>query len=230
MIPRARIVRAAAAGPAATALVDGDRLTPAREQGLAARERGLVRGRLLRASVDRARAEAADVLAAARAQAEAILDEAKQTASEMRRLACEEAKQEAAAALSVAWIRLRHEEATKDERELERTIGLARALAERLLGEALEVDPDKILALARQVLAIARHARTICVVAHPQDADVLARRIAKLGLESTALQIQVAADRPRGSLLLRTDLGIIDADIALQLDRLTRALLDDSRH
>lgn len=247
MIARSRILRAAATAnsiqPALAAPATDDRDSAAGfrsasvgtadgRTGCAEKRRAarLPQGRVVHASVVGAQAQAAEVLVAARAQAAALLSKAELDAAELRRLACEEGKAEAAAAFSAAWIRLRQEEASKDERDSERIIELARALAERLLGEALQIDPNRIVSLAREALVVARQARAVTVLAHPEDAEVLQRRWGEFGLPATVVKIQVAADRPRGSLLLRTDLGIIDADIALQLDRLILALRDDSGH
>jgi flagellar biosynthesis/type III secretory pathway protein FliH len=57
----------------------------------------------------------------------------------------------------------------------------------------------------------------------------LQAHVASLGLEHSALEIHADESRTRGSLLLETDLGIIDADLTIQLDRLARSLRDGLR-
>ena len=81
----------------------------------------------------------------------------------------------------------------------------------------------------RQALGSARQARRIALKAHPNDAAALRREIALIGLEGAAIEIHVEPARPRGSLLLETDLGILDADLSIQLDRLARSLRDSLR-
>jgi flagellar biosynthesis/type III secretory pathway protein FliH len=176
-----------------------------------------------------AAAQAESRLVAADVKARAILAEAELTAVSLREQALEEARQAGAAELAAAWIRLRAEEGLRDERSLEHAVELARALAERLLGEALRLEPATIVAIARQVLVSARQARRIILRAHPDDAEVIRREIAALGLEQAATEIHADATRSRGSLLVDTDLGTLDANLTIQLDRLTRALRDSLR-
>jgi type III secretion protein L len=166
------------------------------------------------AAEERARA----ILAAAETRARATLDEAR-----------EEGKKTATAELVAAWIKLRTEQDARDERDLDRTTELARAMAERLVGEALRLDPAKIQSIARQVLASARQSRRVVLRAHPEDAAALRHDIASLGLEGAAIEIQADTTRARGSLLLDTDLGTLDANLTLQLDRLARSLRDSFR-
>jgi len=141
----------------------------------------------------------------------------------------EESRREAAAELASAWIRFRAEEAARDEKSLDRIVELARAIAERIVGEALRLDGAAILSIARQVLASARQAKRISLRAHPDDAALIRQEIASLGLEDVAVEIHADDRRPRGSLLLDTDLGILDANLSVALDRLARALRDSFR-
>jgi flagellar biosynthesis/type III secretory pathway protein FliH len=168
--------------------------------------------------------QARTLTAAAETRAREIVAQAEQEARSVRETAFEQGRQEGAEQLARAWVRLRREEATKDEREISRSIDLARAMSERLIGEALRIDPEHILSLAKEALRAARKARRIVVVAHPEDAAVLARDVGVLGLENAAIEIHADAARARGSLLFHTDLGTLDADLSLQLDRLATAL------
>jgi flagellar biosynthesis/type III secretory pathway protein FliH len=161
--------------------------------------------------------------------ARAILEDAERTAGSMRDQARAEGRQEGAAELAAAWIQLRAEESARDERDLDRTVELARAMAERLIGESIVLDPAKIVSMARQTLASARQARQVVVRAHPADAETLRAHLSSLGLEQAAIEIHADETRTRGSLLLETDLGILDADLTIQLDRLARSLRDGLR-
>jgi len=185
--------------------------------------------RLLKASEARASMQAAVRIAAAEEQARAIQAEAEETARTLRDQARDEGRQEGVAELVAAWVKLRTEQNARDERDLDRLTELARAIAERLLGESLGLDPTKVASIARQALAFARQSRRVSVRAHPTDAEVLGRHIASLGLEQAALEIHADPTRPRGSLLLDTDLGTLDANLTIQLDRLARSLRDSFR-
>jgi flagellar biosynthesis/type III secretory pathway protein FliH len=186
-------------------------------------------GRVVKRVVAEAALFAAERLASAEGRARDILVEAEQAARRMHERTKEQVQQEAAAQLASAWIRFRAEEAARDEKSLDRIVELARAIAERIIGETLRLDGAAILSVARQVLASARQAKRITFRAHPDDAELLRREIASLGLEGVAVEIHADDARPRGSLLLDTDLGILDANLSVALDRLTRALRDSLR-
>ena len=186
-------------------------------------------GRLVQRAAAEAAGEAANRLARAEQAARALLDQAEQTARSLCDQARREGRQEGAAELVAAWIKLRTEENARDERDLDRTVELARAMAERIVGETLALEPAKIAVMARQTLAAARQARQIVLVAHPEDAAALRAHLGSLGLEQAPLEIHADETRTRGSLLLETDLGIIDADLTIQLDRLARSLRDGLR-
>ncbi len=181
-------------------------------------------GRVLKRSHVEARAQADRIVDEARARARQIVAESEREAVAVRREAYDQAHQQAAVELAIAWTRVRAEDASHDAREVERTVGLARAMAERLLGESLSLEPERIRAIAQQALAMVRQAQSVHLFAHPDDAEVLQAEIGALGLEPSVLWIHADAERPRGSLLLRTDLGTLDADLSLQLDRLVAAL------
>jgi type III secretion protein L len=187
-------------------------------------DRAIPRGRVVAREVAAARAEAHALLEAARAEAASIRARGERERDELRQKTVDEARREAEASLAAAWIRVRSEEAAQHERALGDTISLARALAERLLGEALALDETRIVALARQVLASARNARKVGIFAHPTDKAVLEREIQALGVETAAVEIHADGSCGRGSLRIRTDLGTLDADLTPQLDRLAAAL------
>jgi flagellar biosynthesis/type III secretory pathway protein FliH len=186
-------------------------------------------GRIVQRAAAEAAREAAERLVGAEQAARALIDQAERTAHRLRDEARQEGRQEGAAELAAAWIKLRAEENTRDERDLDRTVELARAMAERIVGEAIALEPAKIAAMARQTLAAVKQARQIALSAHPEDAATLRAHLASLHLEQAALEIHADGTRARGSLLLETDLGIIDADLTIQLDRLARSLRDGLR-
>jgi len=211
-LPRGRIVK----GP-----------TPAPvEEGGAFRPRT---GRLLKAMAADASIQASATKAQAEERANALLIDAESKARAIADQARDEGRKAGTADLVAGWARLRAEQEAKDESDLDRTIELARVLAEHLVGAALALDPTQIRGIARQVLASARQSRRLVLRAHPDDAVVLGQDLASLGLEGRAIEIQADPSRPRGSLLVATDLGTLDANLPLQLDRLARSLRDSFR-
>lgn len=174
--------------------------------------------RIARAELE-ARERAAVIVAEATARAERIAHEARERAAEEAR-AAEQAK------VAGMYIALRAAEEKRAERDLDRVIALATLLAERLLGKTLESDPALVTMLARQALAEARGARRARIEAHALDADALKAHLDALGLAPEAIDLVPRDDLSRGSLVLHTDLGTLDAKLAPQLDRLAAALRD----
>jgi flagellar assembly protein FliH len=209
--PRARVVLAAAAQGAQPLLAPG--ASAAQRERIAREEMDgrLAAGRM----VSDAAAKAEALLARAREEAALALDRAKKTARE-----------EGDAELAARWLALRTAEARRFGSDAERVISLAVVLAERLLGAALELSPERIADLARGVIAEARGARRATIEAHPIDAQALRGVLSTVGLDMQTIELRETEALARGELLLHTDLGTIDAKLAARLDRLAEALRD----
>ena len=158
------------------------------------------------------------ILAAARAESERVAADAARNAAEMEQTR-----------LAAAWIALREREEKRAARELDRTVALARVLAERLLGHAIELDPKLIVSIARQALTEARTARRIRLEASPLDAPALRTYLSSGGLggpDGVVAEVIENADLARGSLRVHTELGTLDASLHPRLERLAAALRD----
>ncbi len=185
--------------------------TPRVEAGFAGR-------RIASAEID-ARTRAREIILEAEARSRTI-------ASEAATRAAAEARDAEQAKVAAHYLALRAAEERRVERDVDRTVELAVLLAERLLGRELDKDPELVAMLARQALAEARGARRARIECSPLDADVLRTHLATLGLPPDAVEIAPNSELSRGSLLLHTDLGTLDAKLAPQLDRLAAALRD----
>jgi flagellar assembly protein FliH len=168
--------------------------------------------------------EARAIVARARTEAEAIVARASADALGAREAAILEGREVGAAALAAAWMRLRSDEARALAAREQEILAIARALAERLIGRALSIDPDLVLSLAREALSAVARARRVTLFVHPDDAEPLRRQIAALGLEQASIEVSVDPTRSRGNLRAETDLGTVDSDVGLRLDRLVAAL------
>ncbi len=168
--------------------------------------------------------EAAQILADARAEARRIVASAERQIADLKLRAEAEARAEATSKLAAHALALASHEARSQERGLEQSVALARVLAERLLGASLAVAPEQVVALARQALAEARGARRLLISAHPEDARLLSESLPELGVVAEAVSIAPDPTRERGSLRIETDIGVLDADLAPQLDRLAQRL------
>ncbi len=187
-------------------------------------DKTLPRGHVVRREVLDAAERARTLLVNAEAQAQRIIREAEQGAAELRLRVEAEARADAAAKVAARALALRELESRSDERALDRSVELARLLAERLLGESLRVAPEQVTALAKQALAEARGARRITLLAHPEDAKILEHSLPALGLEPSTAQVRVDPKRARGSLRIETEIGALDAELAPQLERLSLKL------
>ena len=174
--------------------------------------------------------EAARLIANAHATVEAELLEGKRKVARVTEDAAKEAREKEIAKLAAAFLVLRGEEAARAERDLGQTTALAKMLAERLLGAELTLAPERVKELAAHALREARGARRAKIRACATDAQLLGTRLAELGAQlgiaEGAVEIVTDDTLGRGSLLLDTDLGVLDARLSPQLDRLTEALAD----
>jgi flagellar biosynthesis/type III secretory pathway protein FliH len=162
----------------------------------------------------------------ARAAAEAIRDEARAGAVDAIADAVRRAREEASAELAGRWIALREREHAAMGRDGDRIVVTAVALAERLLGASLALEPARIGDMARAVLDEARGARRAVIEAHPLDADELRQRLTGDGLDLQSIDVRSDEALARGELRLHTDLGTIDARLAPRFERLAAALRD----
>jgi flagellar biosynthesis/type III secretory pathway protein FliH len=211
-------------------IIKADALAASARVPLEVEAKTLPRGQVVQkevlAAADRARA----LLAAAELRAAKLISDAERAAAELRLRAESEARADAAAKIAARALALRHHEARADERALDRSIELARLLAERLLGESLRVAPEQVVALARQALSEARGARRITLVAHPEDAKLLDLSLPTLGLDGSVVQLRADPTRGRGQLRIETEIGILDAELAPQLERLALKLRESLSH
>jgi flagellar biosynthesis/type III secretory pathway protein FliH len=207
------------------ATLDGDTATTARDgvQRPRAEARPARLARVLSPEIVVAASQARKAVEQAQAQADALLAAARDEAEALRARAAEEGRADGAAALAQRVLALAVKERQMEDRALDRLVDLARVLAERLLGEALRVDPSRVTALAKQALAEAQGARRIEIAAHPDDVPLLERELASADAD-TVVRVVADPSRGRGALRFETDLGTLDAELAPQLDRLARKL------
>ena len=170
-----------------------------------------------------AQRERLEILEDAARRADALRQRAQGEVAALRERTIAEAQAEAATALASKVLALAAHEAESDRRALDRSLSLARLLAERLLGEALALDPSRVVHLAETALAEARGARRIEITAHPDDAELLREAVAQARLEHVT-RVNESRDLARGALRLVSEIGVLDAQIAPQLDRLVQRL------
>lgn len=100
--------------------------------------------------------------------------------------------------------------------DAEATIGaLAIAVAERILGEALDVQPERVRTVVSEALERVRRAKHVRVRVHPSDAAQL-----------VDLEVEIVEDASvtRGGCVVESELGEVDARLEVRLDALARAI------
>lgn len=234
MIRRARVIRQADAGAAAPLArgalehapkPDPSPLDPPRPEASAfTAAGGPPHARIVARPLAEAKAEARALLDRAREEAQQILSRAEAAANDLILQQHARARADALCLVVGEALELRKRQAELSKNVLDRSVDFATLLAERLLGEELALAPERIVALARQALTEAAGARHAIIVAHPRDASELRAGLANLGSLLDSVGIEDDAALTRGQIRVETELGVIEADLRGQLERLATQL------
>lgn len=169
----------------------------------------------LEAPIAAAQAEAEAIRAAARAAGHADGLEAGLAEGRGQVEAAVAALTAAAAAIDST----RAEAAAALERD---AVELALALAEKVVAGALAVEPERVLDVVRGALRRMGERRQVTVLVHPGDLDAVRAAAPALAAELGGIEhCEVQAERrlARGSAIVRTDEGQVDASVEAQLTR-----------
>jgi flagellar biosynthesis/type III secretory pathway protein FliH len=172
------------------------------------------------------RLAAEHVVQEAQSKADAIALHARDLAMSAAAQVARDAQEDAEAKVAARWLALKLAESARLEGDMDRVIDLGVVLAERLLGAALGLDPERVVDLARAVIAEASGARRVVIEAHPLDAGVLRATLGAAGLGARSVEVREHEELARGDLRLKTDIGTIDAKLTPRLERLAAALRD----
>jgi flagellar assembly protein FliH len=162
-----------------------------------------------------AQAEAGAIRAAARAEGHADGLEAGLAEGRAQIAAALAALEEAVAAVGA----LRDATAEVVERE---AVELAVAVAEKVVAGALAVEPERVLDVVRGALRRLAERRRVTVLVHPDDLELVRSAAPGFAGELGGIEhCEVQAERrlTRGSAVVRTDEGQIDASVETQLAR-----------
>lgn len=180
----------------------------------------IARGGILPRAVADAHTRAKELIRKAHEDARQILAHAQAEADDLTLQQQARARADALCLVVGETLELRKRQAELSKSVLDRSIGFATLLAERLLGEELALSPERIRALARQALKEAAGARQAVIVAHPRDAAELKAGLIGLGSMLDSIGIEEDGRLSRGQLRVETELGVIEADLKGQLERL----------
>lgn len=134
---------------------------------------------------------------------------------------CEQIMLKASASIE-EWVHFRVRIRQQLEHDLVR---LATSIARRIVRRELTVDPDALNGIVKAAVAKIDAREIHRLVVSAADAPVVQRRMAELSLP---LRVEVTADSalPRGSLILETSRGQLDASVETQLEEIDRGLAD----
>jgi type III secretion protein L len=172
--------------------------------------------------------EAKDILAKAQEQAAQLLEDARR---EKEKVLAESTDRGYAAgldqwndALADAW-KQREEFLSRHEAEL---VKLAVAIAKKIIGHSVVMNPDIVLQTAKEALRSVRSERRVTIKVNPADEAALREQAASLkmlGPEIGELAIIGNPAIEAGGCIVESDLGMIDAQIGTQLASIENALL-----
>jgi flagellar biosynthesis/type III secretory pathway protein FliH len=174
---------------------------------------------------------AAKILAGARREAEALKQEAYDQGKALGR---EEAKIEmrpALTSLAQAGQSLIVFEERMVHRFTSEIVRLALDIAEKIVGKAVEEDPEIVASVLERAKREVPDARLVRVRLNPADYHILAEmrpELVRMGEEGgRKFEVLPSADIPRGGCRIETEIGIVDATIPTQFEEIQRQLLDE---
>jgi flagellar biosynthesis/type III secretory pathway protein FliH len=187
--------------------------------------RNIPAARCIKGPIVDARSLAAQIVQHARDEAAHLVADAKRTVDALTERATLEAREREVARMAAELLQMRAAEQTRAAKDLDRSIELACVLAERVLGEVIALAPTRINALAKEALAEARGARQIRIEASPADIPELEAML-NTHDDMPLATLEAVPELTRGSIIVRTELGDVDARLAPQLERLAEALAE----
>lgn len=170
--------------------------------------------------VEEARNAAAEARAAAQAEVEAIRSAAERLGREAGRAEAAALLVRAAADRDRLLASLSHEVA-----------GVAVSVARRILGDALAVEPGRVIDLAARALEAVRDRAAVAVRVSPADAARIRGaepRLAALLARAPGLVLREDAALAPGTVVVETEAGRVDASVEAQLGALAHALGEEA--
>lgn len=105
-------------------------------------------------------------------------------------------------------------------------LDMAFRLAQRIIGEAIELEPGRVEQMVANVLGHARGKREIVVQVAPNDLQVLETKRDEFSrqVDGVCVYFEAESSLSRGSCVIQTESGHIDGRIETRLETLKRAL------
>jgi type III secretion protein L len=212
-------------------VIKGERVPEASNDASVPALRPARSGTVIHAEVYEAHQSAHSIVEAARKQAEAILAAAHHEKERIASEAKEAARQEgfALAAGQLLRANIAHREIIESaEREI---VALALKIAEKIIGKDLERDPSIVAEICAAAIDDVRASHQLVLRVHPKDAPLL-RELRERVMERAGRVKEIAfkedGDVARSGCIIETDGGVMDAQLATQLEMLRDVLLAEA--
>jgi flagellar biosynthesis/type III secretory pathway protein FliH len=163
-----------------------------------------------------------DVLAEARAEADALREAARAEGFAAGRADAVAALEPALAALTQAVADVHAQQAEAAELLERRAVELGLALARKIIGGALEVEPEKVLEAVTGALRGIVERERVTVLVNPDDLEIVREAMDNLKASLGGIEhCEVQAERRvgRGGCIVRTPVGDVDARVETKLER-----------
>ncbi|HSP06146.1 MAG TPA: type III secretion system stator protein SctL [Acidobacteriota bacterium] len=185
-------------------------------------QHGVIKGDIYSAS-----ARAREILQKAQSDAEEIIRRAVEQREKEKQDGYDAGYQEGLAQVTELLAKARTEYDASLRNASKDMLGLAFKIAEKIIGKALELDKNLVVDIVAQALQTVRQSRQITIRVNPEDAKTL--RASKETLADGLGQgrmIDVAEDKkvPRGGCIIESEIGIVEAHLQTQLERLKKVL------
>ncbi|MHB0938886.1 MAG: FliH/SctL family protein [Armatimonadota bacterium] len=171
--------------------------------------------------------QAAELLAEAQRQAEALKAQAREEGYQDGRAQAVQEAQESVQAVDTLIEEINQERAEFFDRSEGELVRLVTAIAEKVLAQQLAVKPDTILDYTRTHIKRIRDRETVRLRVNPEDLPLLMQaRPSFLGEIDGLRDLQMQEDRRvgRGGVILEAPSGTFDARYATQLETIREAL------
>lgn len=170
--------------------------------------------------------QAREVAEAIKTRARELLARAEEQVREAREKGFAEGRNEGLAGVTETLTKLRHDNERMLSRLERQALELIFEITQRILGDAFKTSEEAVVGMVRQTLAVAM-GNAFTVLVNPADYERVKNSHAKLisGLHgSQVLQLKSAETVRPGCCVIESELGTVEADLALQLKAIRTAL------
>lgn len=171
--------------------------------------------------------QAQAIVAEAKAKAEQLRVEAEQQVGALRAEAERQGYETGLAGALADTLRVAIQQEQLDRLGLERSVQMARLIAERIVGRHLDSDPSAVAEMAQAALAEVRGARQVRFVVHPGDVPTVTAALPPDVTSPMLVEVVAGEHLARGDFELRTDAGRLDASLGTRLAALMQAITEN---